>query len=232
MKKNIKKIFIEKLPVFYKSILNKILNIPKKECVYFDTKTISDGHHKITYRNIPMIRCPFDYVMYQIIINEIKPDLIIEIGTNFGGTTLYLADIMDKLEHGTIHSIDIVRKTTKVTEQHPRIKLFMDGWEKYDITQTNKFSKILVIEDGSHMYESSLGALNKFSPIVSIGSYYIVEDGIINELGLKREYHGGPIRAINDFLKTNNNFIIDKTYCDMFGKNATFNVMGYLKKTK
>jgi len=106
------------------------------------------------------------------------------------------------------------------------------GWEGYDIKEASGFKKILVIEDASHMYEDTLGALKKFSPIVSVGSYFIVEDGIVSELGRDEGFHGGPLRATREFVKENNNFEIDRKYCDMFGKNATFNVNGYLKKIK
>jgi cephalosporin hydroxylase len=228
LRKNIK----EKLSNIYRFIISTISYVPSGEYVHFNSRTVANGHHKITYRGIPMIRCPFDYVIYQMILNEIKPDLVIEIGTHSGGTALYLADIMNNIGHGTVHSIDIIKMTSNIVEQHPRIKLFTDGWEKYDLVQTTQFSKILVIEDGSHMYESSYGALEKFSPIVSIGSYYIVEDGIINKLGLSGKYNGGPIRAIKEYMKKNDNFIIDRKYCDLFGRNATFNVIGYLKKIK
>ena len=61
---------------------------------------------------------------------------------------------------------------------------------------------------------------------------FIVEDGIINELGLKKQYGGGPLKAINEFLENNTNFEVDRHWCDLFGKNATFNVKGYLKKLR
>ena len=63
--------------------------------VNFNTKSICDGHHNVTYRGVKYIRCPFDYLIYQMVINEVKPDLIIEVGTNNGGGALYMADIMD-----------------------------------------------------------------------------------------------------------------------------------------
>lgn len=210
----------------------KFKTIPVDERISFDTQTVSDGHFYVTYRGIPAIRCPFDYVMYQMIISELKPDLVIEVGTNHGGGALYLADLMDSIGHGYIHSIDIEKKTGKLVESHPRIKLFTEGWEKYDLSEAKGFSKILIIEDASHMHEDTLGALRKFSPIVSVGSYFIVEDGIVNELGKEKGFHGGPLRAIREFLTENTDYTVDRSYCDMFGKNATFNVNGYLKRIK
>jgi cephalosporin hydroxylase len=197
----------------------------------FGLEGINRGHHKTTYRGIPCIKCPFDYVMYQMIIFEIQPDLIIEIGTNQGGSALYMADLLEKIGKGEIHSIDIEEKTGEVVKSHPRIKLFNKGWEGYDIENTLGFEKIMVIEDGSHMYESSLGAMNKFKDVVSIGSYLIVEDGILEALGISKKYfRGGPLKAIKEFLSSNQNFVMDKRWEDMFGESATFNTSGYLRR--
>lgn len=190
------------------------------------------GHFKVKYRNVPMLKCPFDYVMYQMIISEIKPDLVIEIGTNEGGTTLYLADIMNSLDKGVIHSIDIEDRAAKQIKNNPRIKLFLEGWEKYNLENTAGFKTILVIDDASHYYQDTLSAMKKFSEVVSKDSYYIVEDGIVTRLGRDKALQGGPLRAIHEFLKLDSRYIIDRNWCDMFGKNATFNTNGYLKRIK
>jgi len=232
MKEIIKKILPNGLFRLFYFIKKKMRFIPENERISFNTNSIYSGHFKTTYRGIPAIRCPFDYVIYQMIISEIKPDLVIEIGTNYGGSTLYLADLMQNIGNGIIHTIDIEDRVGRVVKNHPRIKHFVGGWQGYDLVNTKGYKKILVIEDSSHMYEDTLGALNKFSPIVSVDSYFIVEDGIVDELGKKKGFHGGPLRAIREFLKLNNSFEIDRKYCDMFGKNATFNVNGYLKRNK
>lgn len=202
----------------------------KTEKVNVNIGTIYNGHYNVTYRGIKAIRCPFDYVIYQMIISDLKPDLIIEIGTNIGGGALYIADLMQNMGHGMLHTIDIVPQSDPILINHPRIKLFTNGWENYDLNEASNYQKILVIDDASHMYKNTLDALNKFAPLVSIGSYLIVEDGIINELGLEKEFQGGPLKAIREFTAENKNFEIDRKWCDMFGANATFNVNGYLKR--
>ena len=47
-----------------------------------------------------VLKCPLDLWIYQEIIAETKPDIIIETGTYLGGTTLYLAMICDMVNHG------------------------------------------------------------------------------------------------------------------------------------
>lgn len=213
-------------------MLSRFKKKPDNEKVEITVDSICAGHHKMTYRGVKAIRCPFDYVLYQMIISELKPDLVIEIGTNIGGGALYLADLMNNLGHGMVHTIDIKPQSDPALAAHPRIKLFTEGWAKYDLKLAEGFGKILVIEDASHVYEDTLGALRKFAPIVTKGSYLIVEDGIVNELGMESEYRGGPLKAIREFLAENKDFSVDRGWCDFFGKNATFNVNGYLKKEK
>lgn len=220
----------------YVAAKKKLRRIPPGERVAFDPRSIFKGHLRVTYRGIPAIRCPFDYVLYQMLICELRPDLIIDIGTNMGGGTLYMADLLDAIGHGTIHTIDLIAQADPIIKNNPRIKTFIGGWQQYDIANACGFDKILVIEDGNHMYEDSIGALRKFSPLVSVGSYYIVEDGIVSEIADKKtvmkNYHGGPLRAIREFLTSTDAFEIDRTYCDMFGLNATFNINGYLRRVK
>jgi cephalosporin hydroxylase len=191
---------------------------------------IDKGHHNTTYRGVSCKKSPFDYVIYQMIIEEVKPDLIIEIGSFKGGSAFYLADLLELHGKGEIHTIDIEDRIDDRVKDHKRIKFFAKGWENYDLGLVKDFKSVLVIEDGSHEYQDTLQAMIKFSTAVSRGSYLIIEDGIIDELGLSGEYNGGPVKAIKKFLGENKHFEIAYNWADFFGKNATFNTIGYLKR--
>lgn len=207
-----------------------IKNTPADELVDFNVTTIDKGHHKVQYRGVLAQRSPFDYVIYQMIISEVNPDLIIEIGTNFGGGALYMADLLNNLGDGVVHSIDINDNCADIVKQHSRIKLFHEGFENYDIQMAEQYEKVLVIEDASHLYEETLAAINKFKYVVTKNSYLIVEDGIVDRLGASKLFNGGPCRAIREFLPKNPDFVVDRKWCDFFGKNATNNVNGFLKR--
>jgi cephalosporin hydroxylase len=199
----------------------------------FNLKTIEIGHHNFEYNGLKSLKCPFDYLNYQMIIDEVKPDLIIEIGTHFGGNSLYLADLLQLRNRGVLHTIDVNEYgDLSKLDSHPRIKRFLGGYENYDTNQIMEFENVLIIDDGSHQYIDVLNSLNKFNKFVTINSYFIVEDGVLSELGYKESYEGGPLRAIEEFLKENKNFIIDEKWINFFGKNATFNPKGYLKKIR
>jgi cephalosporin hydroxylase len=208
---------------------SRINNFSSK--VSFSVKSIEKGHHKVLFQGVPMIKCPFDYLIYQMLIWEVKPDLIIEIGTNEGGGALYFASILDSLGQGVVHTIDIIDKVndTKVLS-HPRIIRFFGGFKSYELSSARCFNNILVVDDGSHLYQDVYDALEKFKNLISKNSYYIIEDGIIDKLGMKKSYKGGPNLAIRNFLKKNSSFQIDTKWVNFFGRNATFNTNGYLKK--
>jgi cephalosporin hydroxylase len=199
----------------------------------FNLKTIEIGHHNFEYNGLKSLKCPFDYLNYQMIIDEVKPDLIIEIGTHFGGNSLYLADLLQLRNRGVLHTIDVNEYgDLSKLDLHPRIKRFLGGYENYDLNQIMEFENVLIIDDGSHQYRDVLNSLNKFNKFVTINSYFIVEDGVLSELGYEESHEGGPLRAIEEFLKENKNFIIDEKWINFFGKNATFNPKGYLKKIR
>ena len=61
----------------------------------------------LTYRGVTTWKCPLDLWIYQEIIHELHPDLIIETGTAYGGSALYLADLCDLSGSGEVVTIDI-----------------------------------------------------------------------------------------------------------------------------
>jgi len=201
----------------------------------FNIETLYHSQFNVTYRGIPAWRCPFDYVNYQMILNEVKPDLVIEIGTNYGGGAYYIADLLSLMGNGVVHTIDIESKIYPEVLEAKNILFFDKGWADYDLSLAKGYNKILVIDDASHTYEDVKGVLNKFWPVVTPESYFIVEDGVIDDL-VKMEilpvskHNGGPVKAIDEFMLHNNNFVVDRKWLDFYGTNATFNYKGYLKR--
>jgi len=211
--------------------VNKEVLVNKSDINLFD---VYNGHFKVQYKEVPYLKCPMDYVLYQMLIMDIKPDLIIEIGTLNGGGALYYADLLYLLGKGQVHTINLENEVCdQKVFNHGQIKFFYGGFDAYDIEANTKgFDKILVIDDAAHTYEDVLKALNKFHKVVSKESYFIVEDGVVSFTGVADNYGGGPRKAIDEFLQTNDNFIVDRSLCDFFGTNATFNPDGYLKRIK
>lgn len=184
------------------------------------------GHFGVFYRGINYVKCPFDYVLYQMVLDEIKPDLVIEIGTFNGGGALYIADILEKIGDGVVHTIDLKeREYDKKVMENPRIKCYFGGYQSYDLSECEGYSNILVIDDGSHVYEDVRDAFIKFNPLVKKGGYYIIEDGIASNLP---SLNGGPNKFVGELGSYTDRFRVNVGICDFFGKGATFNPYGYL----
>lgn len=220
------------LSLYYKSIefCDWILSLRYLRARSISLRSVFKGHHLYTYRGITCRKFPTDYAIYQMLINDKQPDLVIEIGTNFGGSALYFQDLLDKQgTGGKVHTIDVVDMVTApLVLENPSIERYLGGWENYPVDRLDQSKKIMVIDDGSHKSEDTLAALRKFSPFVSIGQYFIVEDGVVSKLGMSRRYGGGPMKAISTFLKSNNSFRVDSKIENFFGKNSSSNLTGYL----
>ena len=61
----------------------------------------------------------------------------------------------------------------------------------------------------------------------------IVEDGILGDMRVAELYDGGPARAVREFVAASaGRWSIDRTFCDYFGRNVTWNVDGWLRRVR
>lgn len=67
---------------------------------------------------LPIQKSPLDCWIYQEILFEQKPDLIVETGTYLGGSALFFAHLFDLLGHGAVMTID---RQQRGTLDHPRV---------------------------------------------------------------------------------------------------------------
>lgn len=176
-----------------------------------------------TYFGIPTMKSPTDAWIYQEIITELKPDVIIEIGTWHGGSALMFAHLCDALGHGEVISID---PKGPPGFWHPRITWIVSDANLIDPALLLEGKKVLVIEDSSHDYHQCLDVLRRYSPFVPVGSYLIVEDTICYH-GLEEGPRPGPYEAVETFLKENKNFVADRNREPYL---VTWNPNGYLKR--
>lgn len=186
------------------------------------------------WNGVKVYKCVFDLWVYQEIINELKPDIIIETGTGKGGSALYMAHIFDTIHKGFIYTIDI--KERKVP-QHKRIYHMIGSSIDKKITGTLKKwlaltpgRTVMVILDSDHHGEHVREELKIYSEFVTKGQYLIVEDTNltghpIGKAGIER----GPYEAVEEFLKKDKRFAVDRSR-EKFG--LTFNPQGYLRRIK
>jgi len=179
-----------------------------------------------------MRKFPMDLVIYQEIIFEIKPDVIIESRTADGGSALFLASICDAIGKGRVIMIDIKERVGR--PKHKRITYLKGSSTSEEIVGrieklVKEYEKVLVILDSDHHEKHVLNELRIYSRFVTKGSYLIVEDTVLNGHPVEPQYGPGPMEAVEKFLKENKNFIVDNKREKLY---VTFNPSGYLKKIR
>jgi len=205
---------------------------------------LTDAWAQTHWREVPCYKNPCDLLIYQEIITEHKPDIIIECGTFFGGTALFLADVCELLDNGLVATIDIVQDIQphlhkmlrkpfhRIRPEHDRI-LYIIGRSDTDpkvlefLTQyITPDTKVMVILDSEHSYEHVKKQLEIYSPLVTEGQYLIVEDTNVGWL-IKPEQKPGPLPAVREFLSEHSDFYIDY---EKERHMLTMNPCGYLRK--
>ena len=173
-----------------------------------------------------------DAWIIQEIMHEVQPDVVVELGCHRGGSSLYFAHLLDLIGKGELIAVDHNLSVFEVS--HPRI-IALEG----DITtrafavkieERCKGKKVLFDHDARHDKESVLDALRRYSHLVSPGSYFIVEDGIVDlfDKGFGPGwYDPGPLAAIEEFLQENGEFEADESREVYL---LTDNPKGYLRR--
>ena len=206
--------------------------------------------HEYSYHfkwmGVPIIQFPQDIVAMQEIIWNIKPDLIIETGIARGGSIIYYASLLELIGKGEVIGVDIDIRShnRKAIENHPMYKrITMIQGSSIDesiVGQVKKHTvgkeKILVILDSNHTHSHVRKELDLYAPFVSKGSYLVAFDTVVEDMPADffpdRPWSVGdnPKTAVWDFLKTNDNFVIDKNIQNKL--QITVAPDGYLKRIR
>ena len=194
----------------------------------FTEATIRSGYsYNFTWMGRPIIQYPQDMIAMQEIIWAVKPDLIIETGIAHGGSLIYYASILELIGKGEVLGIDIdIREHNRLEiEKHPmykRIKMIQGSAISEEIIEQIKphaagKKTVMVCLDSNHTHDHVLKELELYSPFVTVGSYLIAFDTIVEDLPADlykdRSWSVGdnPKTAVFEFLKANDNFEIDKS---------------------
>jgi cephalosporin hydroxylase len=181
------------------------------------------------YRGINLQKCPLDLWVYQEIIHEVRPELIIETGTLDGGSAYFLADICELNSRGRVVSIDIL--PSEDLPRHERITYLTGASTDPEIRASVEAvlpnGAVLVILDSDHSCSHVLNELEVYAPMVTPGSYVIVEDTNINGHPVLPDFGAGPMEAVSEFLRSHREFAVDKEREKFM---VTQNPCGYLRR--
>jgi cephalosporin hydroxylase len=196
-----------------------------------DVLYLSDAWTEATWLGAQTLKNPLDLWVYQEIMAETAPELVVETGTYRGGSAFFLASICDLLGAGEIVSIDI-EPVRDDYPSHPRIT-YLGGRSSTDpdvVTEVRARAagkRTLVILDSDHSQAHVEAELAVYADLVPVGGYVIVEDSNIGQI--REDLLPGPLEAIQTFLAGSSAFEIDPAREKFL---ITFNPSGYLRRVR
>jgi len=213
----------------------------------WDTKYV----YTFSWLGRPIIQLPEDMIRIQEVIYSLKPDIIIETGIAHGGSLIYYSSLCQSIGKGRVIGIDIEIRphNRQAIESHPLFPYItlLEGssTDNKIIEQIKNEIKpkdvVLILLDSNHTKEHVLSELKAYSSLVSVGSYIVAMDGIMEEVtGAPRTQSdwtwNNPRQAALEFVKENPNFIIE-TPSFIFNesplsKQITYWPSGYIKRIR
>jgi len=173
----------------------------------------------------PIIQYPQDMIAMQEILWDVRPDLIIETGIAHGGSLVYYASLCELMGHGEVLGIDIdIRAHNRIAiEEHPmakRIRMLqgssIDPAIVEQVRRQAQDKRVVVVLDSNHTHDHVLAELDAYAPLVSVGSYCVVFDTVVEDMHANafpdRPWGVGnnPKTAVHEFLRTDDRFEIDR----------------------
>lgn len=187
--------------------------------------------HYTRYLGRKILKTPFDWIVLGDIIEDTNPEAIIEIGCYEGGSTLWMANLLDAMK-SSAKIIGIDTQPTPAKVEHPRISWVIgDCLDKKVITQVEALcggKRGMVIEDSDHKYHVTKAILEQYEKFVAPGCYFIVEDTIVEFIDMPPM--PGPLKAVKEFMATRqDSFVVDRSREKYI---ITHNPMGHLLRVK
>ena len=187
----------------------------------WDTKYV----YSFTWLGRPMIQLPEDMIRIQEVIHTVQPDVIVETGVAHGGSLVFYASLCKAMDRGRVIGVDVeIRPHNRAAiEAHalfPLITLIEGSSIEPQIVEEVKSlikpdEKTMVVLDSNHEKQHVLAELRTYSPIVSVGSYIVAMDGIMERLaGAPRSAPdwswNNPRQAALEFVAENADFVIEE----------------------
>ncbi|MCA3265489.1 MAG: hypothetical protein ING19_05410 [Azospirillum sp.] len=185
------------------------------------------GHH--------IIKSPADCWVYQELLFETKPDIVLELGLMFGGASVFFADVLRLMGHGEVLGIDITLKNIRHDPAKAGNITYLEGDSGSDailaeVERRCRGKKVFVIADSDHEKEHVLKEIRLYSRFVNVGSYYVVEDSLNDLMGFHPVPNEGPLAAAKQFMTETDAFVADLRLPEKY--LTTLSPHGFLKRVK
>jgi cephalosporin hydroxylase len=203
---------------------------------------MSEGKHYISYRGLSMAKDPLDIVLYEMLLYELQPRTIVELGAYTGASALWMKDTLHTFGvDARVLSVDIDLTLVDDTARRRDGVDFIEGdcnriESVFPPAMLGKLAHPLVLIDDAHVNVD--GVYGHFHDhAFAGGDYLIIEDtipwipGTFGDSSDNREWGDWKGREMNQFFaKHDSAYRVDRYYTDFFGYNATWNWNGYVKR--
>jgi cephalosporin hydroxylase len=195
-----------------------------------------------TWMGARCFKSPHDVWIYQEILFETRPTLIIETGTAWAASAHYMGCVFDAIRQhdashdGRVVTIDIATRPREI--EHPRVtKIKASSIDPQTVERVRGLigpdDRVMIILDSLHNRDHVFAELQAYGPMVTEGCYAVVEDSDINGHPVYTDYAPdqgpGPFEAVMDYVETTDRFEIDRGREKLL---MTLNPCGYLRCVK
>jgi cephalosporin hydroxylase len=226
----------------------EVIRVPQQ--VQLSIADVIDAFHRIYYEvgqsgratwqqtywmGVQVMKTPGDLMMYQELIYNLRPRTIVETGTRNGGSALFFCHMLDLIgsDEGRVITVDVQPPGKPVA--HRRLTQLIGSSVAPEIITAIRDAvgaaggqaPTLVVLDSDHSRDHVLAEMHAYAPLVTPGSYLVVEDTNVNGHPVYPEFGPGPMEAVQAFLAQSHDFEVDQR-CEKF--ILTFNPSGFLRR--
>jgi cephalosporin hydroxylase len=174
-----------------------------------------------SYAGLRISKFPEDLRVYEHLLWASRANVVVELGTQFGGSALWFRDRLQTLEHyGRVRQTRVISIDVSVSAAREALSAADPGYvETITLIEADvedpalpdqvarrlpPEARCLVVEDSAHVYDTTWAALTGFARFVPAGGYFVVEDGCvdIDEMRLEDGWPRGVLPALQRWLGT------------------------------
>lgn len=205
-------------------------------------------HTNDSYAGVPMSKFPEDLRVYEHLLWATGADVVLELGVQFGGSSLWFRDRLHALgRYRRPSPKQVIAVDVAVTAARERLAAIDPSYAS-DITLIEGSvtdpelvgrvdraippgSRCLVIEDTAHVYETTLASLRGFSRFVPVGGFFVVEDGCVDiePLRISHDWPRGVLPALSTWMDQEGDGFVVRSDLELYG--ITCHPGGFLQRT-
>lgn len=178
-------------------------------------------HTDDSYAGVRLSKFPEDLRVYEHLLWFDAPNVVIEIGAQFGASTLWFRDRLRALtSYGRIETpkviaieldIDLLREHLERDHADHLGDIELVGGDVTDPELPDRIrgligpnDRCMVIEDSAHTFETTIAALKGFARFVPPRGFFVVEDGCVDveEMRIRADWPRGVLPAVREWLNT------------------------------